>query len=63
MKNELDPKLYSRVSRGEHSKQLKAWQLVTAGPHQLMIYPRITLELEQLLTPTSLLGEFGSGVG
>jgi len=47
----------------EHSKALKFWQISTAGPHKLMIYPRLIQELKRVLTPRSLLAEFGCGVG
>jgi len=62
-KSDLKIPLYSRVTHDEHSEALKIWQVATVGPHQRMLYPRIIRELRRVLTPTSLLGEFGSGVG
>ncbi len=52
-----------RVMHDEHSIQLKAWQIASAGPHQLMIYPRLIKELQQILTWTTLLAEYGCGTG
>ncbi len=52
-----------RVISEEHSKQLAMWQLATAGPHQMMIYPRLIQELKNLLTPSMTLAEYGCGVG
>nr|VFJ46779.1 MAG: Methyltransferase domain-containing protein [Candidatus Kentron sp. FM]VFJ47762.1 MAG: Methyltransferase domain-containing protein [Candidatus Kentron sp. FM]VFK07950.1 MAG: Methyltransferase domain-containing protein [Candidatus Kentron sp. FM] len=62
-RSDLKMPLYSRVTHNEHSAALKIWQVATVGPHQLMLYPRIVRALKKTLTPASLLGEFGSGVG
>jgi hypothetical protein len=61
--NKLENLKQPRVMDYEHSKLLKAWQLASVGPHQLMIYPQLINELQLVLTHSTILAEYGCGAG